>query len=84
MSDGILDAECLGCRNTRQEVAKTMLALTTMVETLDEAEKCFETQETEIERLRAVLRATHERHCTEVWTSRGKHAPECLLFEVEP
>jgi hypothetical protein len=84
MSDGILDAECLGCRNTRQEVAKTMLALTTMVETLDEAEKCIETQETEIERLRAVLRATCEANCPPSWAAIGRHNSECLLHEVEP
>jgi hypothetical protein len=38
----------------------------------------------ELERLRDVLRQTHERHCTDAWTSRGLHAPDCLAFEVEP
>lgn len=36
----------------------------------------------EVERLRSVLRWTHETYCTEAWTSRGLHAPECLLYEI--
>lgn len=37
----------------------------------------------EVERLRQVLRWTHETHCTSDWTDRGRHAPECLLYEIE-
>lgn len=33
-------------------------------------------------RLNAVLAQTHANYCTEAWTSRGLHAPECLLQEV--
>lgn len=36
----------------------------------------------EVERLRAVLRWTHTTYCTEAWTDRGLHAPECLLYEI--
>lgn len=38
----------------------------------------------ELERLRNVLRWTHSSYCTEDWTARGLHAPECLLYEIEP
>lgn len=31
-------------------------------------------------RLREVLRHTHERYCDE---SRSRHAPECLLYELD-
>lgn len=36
----------------------------------------------EVERLREVLRHTHEDYCIEAYAGRGLHAPECLLFEV--
>jgi hypothetical protein len=36
----------------------------------------------EIERLRAVLAATHRIYCTATYTDRGMHAPECLLYEI--
>lgn len=36
----------------------------------------------EIERLRAVIRATHE-GCNG-WHAGGRHAPGCLLYEIEP
>ena len=44
----------------------------------------------ELERLRAVIRGTHKSHCEPMFTeyaSAGRycrHAPECLLYEVEP
>lgn len=38
----------------------------------------------EITRLREVIRSTHTTYCTHDWTSRGLHAPECLLYELEP
>lgn len=37
----------------------------------------------EVARLNAVLRWTHETYCTEAYTSRGRHAPTCLLSEVD-
>lgn len=38
----------------------------------------------EVDRLRAVLRHTHTNYCTAAWTDRDLHAPECLLYEIEP
>lgn len=40
----------------------------------------------ELERLREVIRGTHKSHCADEprWTTGTRHAPECLLYEVEP
>ena len=38
----------------------------------------------EVERLRNAIRHTHESYCAADWTDRGLHAPECLLYELEP
>ena len=43
----------------------------------------------ELERLRAVIRGTHKNYCEQLFQVRGsgpeyRHAPECLLYEVEP
>jgi len=39
--------------------------------------------EAENERLSTAIRQTHTNYCTEAWTDRGLHAPECLLYELE-
>jgi len=44
----------------------------------DAAEKMID----EITRLREVIKSTHTTYCTHDWTSRGLHAPECLLYEL--
>jgi hypothetical protein len=36
----------------------------------------------ELTRLREVIKHTHINYCTEAYTSRGLHAPECLLYEL--
>lgn len=36
----------------------------------------------EIIRLREVIKSTHTTYCTHDWTSRGLHAPGCLLYEL--
>jgi len=36
----------------------------------------------ENERLREVIRETHNAYCTADYTARGLHAPGCLLWEV--
>lgn len=41
-------------------------------------------QRKELDRLRAVILSTHETYCNEMYTSRGLHAPECLLHEIAP
>lgn len=41
-----------------------------------------EKAEAEVERLRAVIRKTHDRYCT--MHEHGTHARWCLLYEVEP
>jgi hypothetical protein len=38
----------------------------------------------EVERLRAVIRETHDIYCSDAYTDRGMHAPECRLYEIEP
>lgn len=45
------------------------------------------TMRTELERLRAVIRETHKTYCEPEprWRNAdARHAPECLLYEVEP
>lgn len=37
----------------------------------------------EVERLRDVIRWTHASYCTPAWTDRDRHAPECLLYEID-
>lgn len=39
--------------------------------------------EAELLRLRAVVKQTHANYCTEAWTDRGLHAPECLAYEMD-
>jgi len=36
----------------------------------------------ELTRLREVIKDTHTKYCTEAYTGRGLHAPECLLYEL--
>jgi hypothetical protein len=36
-----------------------------------------------VDRMNATFRWTHETYCTEEYTGRGLHAPECLLDECE-
>lgn len=50
----------------------------------EDHERVVNDLEAELLRLRSVLRQTHVNHCTEAWTGRGLHAPECLLYEVDP
>jgi hypothetical protein len=56
---------------------------------LSEDEECgewvlYEEADAEIRRLRDVIEMTHTLHCTPAWTDRGLHAPECLLYEIDP
>lgn len=47
------------------------------------AERERDEAEAEVERLREVVRRTHANYCVSDYTDRGRHASECLLFEIE-
>lgn len=65
--------------NQEREVAAYVATSSAAPALLDE----LESLRREVERLRGVLRTTHEHHCVDDYTKRGMHAPECLLHEAE-
>jgi len=57
-------------------------ALPALLDRLEAAERERDEARSRISELESLVRWTHTTYCTEAWTTRGMHAPECLCAEA--
>jgi len=63
-------------------ISSSTNALAVLLDRLEAAERERDEARSRIAELESLVRWTHTTYCTEAWTTRGMHAPECLCAEA--